>query len=87
MKTFTAGGGVKQQQQGAGSGTSVTFNDAAPSWQELAELVKARQAELGVDFWADPEAPDAPTNTMALKRTFGKPGPIRVKLFRDHAAW
>lgn len=24
---------------------------------------------------------------MSLKRTFGHEGPIRVKLYRDHAAW
>jgi len=48
-------------------------------------MVKAKQAAIGVDFWADPE--QAPTNAYALKRTFGHTGPIRVKLYRDHAAW
>ena len=31
---------------------------------------------------------DGPTNAAALKRTFGQPeSSIRVKLYRDHAAW
>lgn len=47
--------------------------------------MQERQAQHGVDFWTDPE--QGPTNPWALKRTFGKPGPIRVKLYRDSAAW
>lgn len=43
-------------------------------------MVNARQAQLGVDFYADPET--GPTNPTALKRTFGTNGPIRVKLYR-----
>mmetsp|Transcript_1875 Transcript_1875/g.2893 ORF Transcript_1875/g.2893 Transcript_1875/m.2893 type:complete len:538 (-) Transcript_1875:616-2229(-) len=61
------------------------FSDNAPSWPELEEMVRAKQAVLGMDFWADPET--APTNPTALKRTFGSTGPIRVKFYRDHAAW
>ncbi len=28
-----------------------------------------------------------PTHPLALKRMFGSSGPVRVKLYRDHAAW
>jgi hypothetical protein len=31
--------------------------------------------------------PQGPTHPLALKRTFGSSEPIRVKLYRDHAAW
>lgn len=43
-------------------------------------MATARQQQLGVDFFADIET--GPTNPTALKRTFGKSGPIRVKLYR-----
>jgi hypothetical protein len=52
-------------------------------------MVEAKKAALGTDLahYFDPENPNTPTNPFALKRTFGKEGPIRVKLYRDHAAW
>lgn len=52
-------------------------------------MVTARMSELQVDLW--PESwlkPDAPTNPHATVRTFGQPeSSIRIKLYRDHAAW
>jgi glutathione S-transferase len=45
----------------------------------------AKGAQLGKDFFADPN--EGPTHPLALKRTFGSTAPIRVKLYRDHAAW
>lgn len=48
---------------------------------------RAKQQALGVDFWEDPEQVRA-SNHDALKRTFGQPdSAIRVKLWRDKAAW
>lgn len=64
----------------AAAPAALRFSDTAPSWAELQEMVNARQAQLGVDFYADPET--GPTNPTALKRTFGTNGPIRVKLYR-----
>ncbi|KAG2493053.1 hypothetical protein HYH03_008716 [Edaphochlamys debaryana] len=63
----------------------LNFADTAPSWDELEEMVRAQHAALGVDFWADVN--DGPTHAAALRRTFGSTEPIRVKLYRDHAAW
>ncbi|GFR39728.1 hypothetical protein Agub_g209 [Astrephomene gubernaculifera] len=64
---------------------TLSFSDNAPSWEELADIVRAQHAELGVDFWADPN--EGPTHPLALERTFGSSQPVRVKLYRDHAAW
>lgn len=42
---------------------------------------------MGVNF-TSPDLENGPTTPLSLKRTFGKPSePIRVKLYRDHAAW
>lgn len=78
---FKSGG----KAQNAQKVKALNFQDNAPSWDLLTDLAKAKQAEFGVNFWSDPE--QGPTNPLALKRTFGKSGPIRVKLYRDHAAW
>jgi len=48
-------------------------------------MVKAQEAEFGVNF-TNPDLEAGPTNPLALKRTFGSTEPIRVKLYRDHAA-
>lgn len=66
--------------------SSAAFNDAAPSWPELKALVEAKQMALGVNF-LNPDLEAGPTHAAALKRTFGKSEPIRVKLYRDHASW
>ena len=51
-------------------------------------MVRDKMAQQGVDFWADPDVAGGPTNAAALKRTFGQPeSSIRIKLYRDHAAW
>ncbi|MEW5302529.1 MAG: hypothetical protein WDW36_005306 [Sanguina aurantia] len=73
------------QAGSSGGEQQVYFSDNAPTWEQLAEMVKAQQSQLGVNFSADPEQAD--TNPTALKRTFGQTGPIRVKFYRDHAAW
>jgi len=153
---------TKQGDSGAGApalAAALSFSDTAPSWEQLAELVRAQEAEHGVSFtapdlenvscfkkaaarggalrigvlfdartdcWAGwrgwiragcvaaarnvccVEAPvtalahkydkpnplprpfpnhQGPTHPLALKRTFGSTEPIRVKLYRDHAAW
>ncbi|KAL6754402.1 glutathione S-transferase [Haematococcus lacustris] len=79
------GGGASSPTKQHKQHKQLWFNDASPSWDELTNMVKSKQAALGLDFWQDPE--HAPTNPTALKRTFGQNGPIRVKLYRDHAAW
>ncbi|KAJ9533876.1 hypothetical protein QJQ45_026966 [Haematococcus lacustris] len=79
------GGGASSPTNQHKQHKQLWFNDASPSWDELTNMVKSKQAALGLDFWQDPE--HAPTNPTALKRTFGQKGPIRVKLYRDHAAW
>jgi glutathione S-transferase len=48
--------------------------------------MQAQQAEFGVNFLT-PDLEAGPTHPLAQKRTFGKAGPVRVKLYRDHAAW
>lgn len=71
----------------AGTGpTALSFSDNAPSWEVLTDMVKAQEAEFGVNF-TNPDLEAGPTNPLALKRTFGSTEPIRVKLYRDHAAW
>lgn len=47
---------------------------------------QAQEAEFGVNF-TSPDLENGPTNPLSLKRTFGSSEPIRVKLYRDHAAW
>lgn len=79
--------------QGAGgaatapvTAAALSFSDTAPTWEQLAELVAAQEREHGVNF-TSPDLENGPTHPLALKRTFGQSGPIRVKLYRDHAAW
>ncbi|GMH39233.1 hypothetical protein BSKO_07131 [Bryopsis sp. KO-2023] len=60
------------------------FKDTAPSWSELEALVEQQKGVLGVE---DDDLESGPPNPLSLKRTFGKDEPIRVKLYRDHAAW
>ncbi|KAI8471411.1 MAG: glutathione S-transferase [Monoraphidium minutum] len=80
-------------QPGAGGGApaaaaprALAFADTAPSWEQLAEMVAAQEREHGVNFTA-PDLENGPTHPLSLKRTFGSSEPIRVKLYRDHAAW
>jgi len=69
-----------------GGSDQAYFLDNAPSWDALSQMAKAKMEAHGVDFWADPN--QGPTHPLALKRTFGQPeSAIRVKLYRDHAAW
>lgn len=70
----------------AAKSTALSFSDNAPSWDVLASMVQAQEAELGVNH-SNPDLENGPTNPLSLKRTFGSTGPIRVKLYRDHAAW
>ncbi|KXZ55141.1 hypothetical protein GPECTOR_3g291 [Gonium pectorale] len=86
MKGFGGDAGGSSGTQGAKrSNLTLSFSDNAPTWVELEQLARAQQSELGVDFWADPN--EGPTHPLALKRTFGSTGPVRIKLYRDHAAW
>jgi glutathione S-transferase len=65
---------------------NVSFVDSAPSWDALRELVRAQEAARGVNL-LEPDYENGPTHPLALKRTFGSSEPVRVKLYRDHAAW
>lgn len=47
---------------------------------------RAKQSAMNVEF-LNPDLENGPTSPLSLKRTFGKSEPIRVKLYRDHAAW
>jgi glutathione S-transferase len=58
----------------------------AKPWEALAELVRSQELELGVNF-TSPDLEAGPPHPRALRRTFGSTAPIRVKLYRDHAAW
>ncbi|GAB4823293.1 hypothetical protein N2152v2_010339 [Parachlorella kessleri] len=79
--------------QGQGQGTAATggpkesalrFKDNAPSWEELEQAVKQKQAALGVE----PQSLESgPADPRALRRTFGQSGEPRIKLYRDHATW
>ena len=62
------------------------FSDNAPSWDALAELVRSQELELGANF-TSPDLETGPPNPLSLRRTFGSTSPVRVKLYRDHAAW
>eukprot|EP01025_Chloroclados_australasicus_P018932 TRINITY_DN2011_c0_g1_i1.p1 TRINITY_DN2011_c0_g1~~TRINITY_DN2011_c0_g1_i1.p1 ORF type:complete len:511 (-),score=60.95 TRINITY_DN2011_c0_g1_i1:294-1826(-) len=63
---------------------AMKFSVSAPTWEELEQLVKTKREQLQL---SEPDWELGPTNPHALKRTFGKDEPIRVKLYRDHAAW
>ncbi|GBF92826.1 glutathione S-transferase [Raphidocelis subcapitata] len=80
------GGGGGAAAAAAAPRRALAFSDNAPSWEQLAEMVAAREKELGVNF-TNPDYENGPTHPLALKRTFGSTEPIRVKLYRDHAAW
>lgn len=73
-------------KKGAAQPTALSFSDNAPSWEMLTDMVKAQEAEFGASF-TSPDLENGPTNPLSLKRTFGSTEPIRVKLYRDHAAW
>lgn len=81
MKKLIGGGSV----QGEGRKLKpLFFNEDAPSWGELEALLEEKKSALGVE---KPDLETGPPNPMALKRTFGSNEPVRVKLYRDHAAW
>eukprot|EP00803_Ostreobium_quekettii_P010863 evm.model.scf_3378EXC.1 EVM.evm.TU.scf_3378EXC.1 scf_3378EXC:3910-5481(-) len=63
---------------------AVNFADSAPSWEALEDLKTARRSELGAP---EPDTAAGPPLARSRERTFGKAGPIRVRLYRDHAAW
>eukprot|EP01023_Acetabularia_acetabulum_P047085 TRINITY_DN4941_c0_g1_i1.p1 TRINITY_DN4941_c0_g1~~TRINITY_DN4941_c0_g1_i1.p1 ORF type:complete len:520 (-),score=102.22 TRINITY_DN4941_c0_g1_i1:135-1694(-) len=75
-----AGGSSKDMEFEEG----IKFSDSAPSWEELQQIIKQKREKLQL---AEPDWEMGPTNPHALKRTFGKDEQIRVKLYRDHAAW
>lgn len=60
------------------------FEDNAPTWEVLADMVRTKREELNVP---EPDLEAGPLNAASLRRTFGKPGTPQVKLYRDHAAW
>lgn len=60
------------------------FEDNAPSWSELEKLLEERKSSIG---FVDPNPESGPPNPQSLKRTFGSTEPIKIKLYRDHAAW
>eukprot|EP00210_Caulerpa_lentillifera_P002830 g2704.t1 len=61
---------------------------STPSWAELEELVHSKGTELGdLSLTQEDYLESGPTNPYSLKRTFGKKEPIRIKLYRDSAAW
>lgn len=61
------------------------FADSAPSWEDLAAMVSAKQQEL--PHAAHQDLDSGPPSSDALRRTFGQPGEPRIKLYRDHATW
>eukprot|EP00878_Enallax_costatus_P017108 GHUV01017963.1.p1 GENE.GHUV01017963.1~~GHUV01017963.1.p1 ORF type:complete len:518 (+),score=110.16 GHUV01017963.1:223-1554(+) len=71
---------------GSSSPAALSFSDNAPSWEVLSNMVKAQEGEFGVNI-TEPDYENGPTHPLALKRTFGSKEPIRLKLYRDHAAW
>ncbi|CAD7697329.1 unnamed protein product [Ostreobium quekettii] len=75
-----AGGQSGEPQRDA----APSFEDNAPSWEELAGMVAARRRELDVP---EVDLETGPPNPMAMRRMFGQEGPPRIKLYRDHAAW
>ncbi|PNW88790.1 hypothetical protein CHLRE_01g044700v5 [Chlamydomonas reinhardtii] len=85
MQGFSKGGSAAPAAPQKSEPTVLSFSDNAPSWQQLEEMVKAQHAELGVDFWRNPNEGDL--HPMATRRTFGSSAPVRVKLYRDHASW
>eukprot|EP00210_Caulerpa_lentillifera_P002815 g2689.t1 len=61
---------------------------STPSWTELEELVHSKGTELGdLSLTQEDYLETGPTNPYSLKRTFGKKELIRIKLYRDSAAW
>ena len=64
--------------------TPLFFADTAPSWEQLQELVNAKQTEL---HWQPGDLETGPPTPLSLRRTFGQQGEPRITLYRDHAAW
>ncbi|GMH40786.1 hypothetical protein BSKO_08690 [Bryopsis sp. KO-2023] len=60
------------------------FSDNALEWGDLEKALEQKKISVGAKD-VDPET--GPANCGANRRTFGKDGPIRVKLYRDRAAW
>ena len=63
----------------------VSFEDVAPSWDELGAVADALKTSHGVPLTVDLE--NGPANPKALVRRFGTVDEPRVLFFRDHAAW
>ena len=63
----------------------VSFEDEAPSWDELGAVADALKTSHGVPLAVDLE--NGPANPKALVRRFGTSDEPRVLFYRDHAAW
>jgi len=67
--------------------TRVAFlSDGAPSWDDLAVMVREQEGSFGLPA-TNGDYENGPPSPFALKRTFGKDGEPKIKLYRDHAAW
>jgi len=62
-----------------------SFSSSVPSWEDLKTMLDSQLKDFPKLAPRDLET-GAPS-TDALRRTFGKPGEPRIKLYRDHATW
>ena len=83
-----AGGNASSRvSSSANVDTRVAFlSDSAPSWDDLAVMVKEQESSFGLPT-LNRDYENGPPTPFALKRTFGKSGEPKIKLYRDHAAW
>jgi hypothetical protein len=68
---------------------SAPWQDTAPSWDELKQILTASQTPEEKRFRSDLAAGRGPANSMAAIRLFDAPDGTepRVTLYRDYAAW
>lgn len=83
-----AGGNASSRvSSSANVGSRVAFlSESAPSWDDLAVMVKEQESSFGLPT-LNGDYENGPPTPFALKRTFGKSGEPKIKLYRDHAAW
>jgi len=88
QRSLFEGQGTDRVQEQSGMEAVSSFSDNAPSWEELKVLVEQKGKEIGdPSLTQDDYSEVGPPSLDSVKRTFGKTDPIRVKLYRDRAAW
>lgn len=79
------GSGGNQKMSASTPSSAHFFANSAPPWEQLQSMIDAKLPKF--PQLAPRDLSTGAPSTESLRRTFGKPGEPRIKLYRDHATW